>query len=273
MTKKQARLFAFVCSFGFLAIFLGLTVHTHTVVGEQSGGDRITPAVVAGKDVWHHKNCINCHTIMGEGAYYAPDLTKITEQRGEAYLTAFLKDPSQFYSEKKHRRVMPNLNLTDDEISNVIAFMDWVSQIDTNGWPPRPINVSGGTIPSSGTMVKAVDSDAGGSAPEARGESLFQSPQGTCSACHSLTKGIDLAGPSLGGIVTKAEEHLASPDYNGKATDVRTYLHESIVDPSIYLVPGDRFSNGGVSLMPSNFGTKFTEEQVNDLVDFLLTLK
>ena len=32
----------------------------------------MTPAVVAGKHVWHRKNCINCHTLLGEGAYYAP---------------------------------------------------------------------------------------------------------------------------------------------------------------------------------------------------------
>ena len=57
--------------------------------------------VIAGKDVWHKNNCINCHTLFGEGAYYAPDLTKITAQRGAAYLRAFLKDPSKFYSEER----------------------------------------------------------------------------------------------------------------------------------------------------------------------------
>src|SRR5690625_5059640 len=157
MTKNQARIFALVCSFGFFAIFIGLTIHTHTRIGEQTNAQNITPAVVAGKDVWHKKNCINCHTILGEGAYYAPDLTKITKQRGEAYLTAFLKNPSDYYSEKKHRRVMPDLNLTDKEISDVIAFMDWVAEIDNNDWPPRPIHVTGGAAPAA-----AKDSDAGG---------------------------------------------------------------------------------------------------------------
>src|SRR5690625_3877912 len=94
------------------------TALTGTTAGEMFW------ALAAGKDVWHTKNCINCHTILGEGAYYAPDLAKITKQRGEAYLTAFLKNPSDYYSEKKHRRVMPDLNLTDKEISDVIAFMD-----------------------------------------------------------------------------------------------------------------------------------------------------
>src|SRR5690606_39476814 len=40
--------------------------------------------VLAGKDVWHEFNCTNYHTLFGEGAYYAPNLTKITLHRGEA---------------------------------------------------------------------------------------------------------------------------------------------------------------------------------------------
>ena len=47
--------------------------------------------------MWHRKNCINCHTLLGEGAYYAPDLTKIAQQRGAPYLRAFLADPAKFY--------------------------------------------------------------------------------------------------------------------------------------------------------------------------------
>jgi nitric oxide reductase subunit C len=38
-------------------------------------------------------------TLFGEGAYYAPDLTKITKLRGDAYLTAYMKNPADFYDE------------------------------------------------------------------------------------------------------------------------------------------------------------------------------
>ena len=69
--------------------------------------------MLAGKDVWHRNNCINCHTLLGEGAYYAPDLTQIAAQRGDAYLREFLKDPSRFYSEERDRRLMPTLKLSD----------------------------------------------------------------------------------------------------------------------------------------------------------------
>src|SRR5688500_7309571 len=75
----------------------GLTIASHRQFGKLTNADKITPAVTRGKDVWHANNCINCHTVFGEGAYYAPDLTKITKHRGEAYLRAYMKDPSKFY--------------------------------------------------------------------------------------------------------------------------------------------------------------------------------
>ena len=39
-----------------------------------------------GGRVWAKYNCENCHTLLGEGAYYAPDLTQIVQQRGVPYL-------------------------------------------------------------------------------------------------------------------------------------------------------------------------------------------
>ena len=115
---------------------------------------------------------MNCHTLMGEGAYYAPDLTKITEQRGVPYLQAFLKDPSKFYSEARDRRLMPNLQLSSQEIDEVIAFLGWVAKIDNQGWPPRPLLVSGATVPGSNVGVPAPH--AVSSEPAEQGEALFR---------------------------------------------------------------------------------------------------
>jgi nitric oxide reductase subunit C len=116
-----------------------LTIDSHRRFPALTNEDKLTPEIIRGKDVWHKNNCINCHTLLGEGGYYAPDLTKITQQRGVPYLTAFLKDPSQFYSEEKHRRLMPNPNLSKEEISEVIAFLDWVSHID--GWVSHDLRI------------------------------------------------------------------------------------------------------------------------------------
>ncbi|WP_306304506.1 c-type cytochrome [Methylogaea oryzae] len=58
--------------------------------------------VSLGKKTVQGKNCINCHTILGNGAYYAPDLTKswldpawISETEREKRMLAFLLDPEK----------------------------------------------------------------------------------------------------------------------------------------------------------------------------------
>ena len=124
MNKRQTRSFALISTAIAAVVFLGMTVDSHRQFPTLTNAQQITPQVTRGKDVWHQYNCINCHTLFGEGAYYAPDLTKITQQRGAPYLTAFLKDPSKFYDEKRHRRLMPNLKLGDEEIADLIAFLD-----------------------------------------------------------------------------------------------------------------------------------------------------
>src|SRR5690606_38778126 len=153
MNKRQTRVFAIASTAIASVIFLIMTVDSHRQFPTLTNTDQITDSVVRGQDVWHDYNCINCHTMLGEGAYYAPDLTKITQQRGTPYLTAFLKDPSQFYDEKKHRRLMPKPNVSDQYIADLIAFMDWVSKVDNQGWPPRPILVSGGSLPGTDLSV------------------------------------------------------------------------------------------------------------------------
>ncbi len=275
MTKRHTRLFFIGGTVLFALIFVGLTIDSHRQFGELTNAENITEEVIAGKHVWHDNNCINCHTLFGEGAYYAPDLTKITKQRGEAFLTAFLRNPSQFYSEETHRRIMPNQNLDDGEIRQVIAFLDWVSEVDNNGWPPRPIVVSSGALAGSYTDVAPTTGAPASTEPIALGETLYRDPAFACTACHALQPGVTLAGPSMAGIGTRAAERIAAPDYTGDATDAEGYVRESILHPSTYLVPGANFSTGpgGVSLMPTDFGTRLDESQIGHLVAYLMSLR
>ena len=268
MSKRQTRAF-FVGSTGlFSLIFVALTIDSHRQFPTLTHADQITPEVVAGKHVWHRKDCINCHTLLGEGAYYAPDLTKIAQQRGAPYLRSFLADPSKFYSEERDRRLMPNLHLSAQEIDNVIAFLTWVGKIDNHGWPPRPILVSGATIP--GTDVGAPSAVPASNDPVAVGQALFrQSPPG-CFGCHSIVPGVNLVGPSL---ASMAATHFTAADYHGKATDPATYIRESILAPSAYLVHGATFSSKGQSMMPPNFAETLQPAQVDALVAYLMTLK
>jgi sulfur-oxidizing protein SoxX len=82
-----------------------------------------------------------------------------------------------------------------------------------------------------------------------------------CRLCHSLDPGVVLVGPSLAGVATRAETRV--PGMTAKE-----YLHQSIVDPNAYVVDG--FPKGQ---MFQNFADVLTQEQIDSLVAFLLTLK
>ncbi|MGV3655303.1 MAG: c-type cytochrome [Noviherbaspirillum sp.] len=289
MNKRQTRLFAIGSTAIATLAFLGLTIDSHRQFPKLTNAQNITAEVKAGQDVWHKYNCINCHTLFGEGAYYAPDLTKITQLRGEPYLQAYMRDPSQFYDEQRHRRLMPRQDLSDTEIKNLISFLDWVGKVDNQGWPPRPILVTGASIPGTDmsaarqaeTLGEGSASEAppgarplsGGENPIALGERLFRSAAPACNACHSIAPGVNMAGPSLAGLAERAQKTIGSADYKGEAKDVPGYIKEAITHPSAYLVPGPMYSANGVSFMPNTYGKSLTPEQLDQLAAYLTSLK
>jgi nitric oxide reductase subunit C len=278
MNKRQTRLFAIGATAVATIAFLGLTLDSHRQFPTLTNEAQLTPQVVAGKDVWHKFNCINCHTLFGEGAYYAPDLTKIAKLRGEQYLTAYMKNPAQFYDEQKHRRLMPKQDLSDEEIKNLISFLDWVGNVDNGGWPPRPILVTGATIagPDGAPAAKVAAAAPAGAQPAnpmAVGERLFRSVTPACNACHSVAPGVNMAGPSLAGVGERAAKIVAAADYKGKAKDASAYVHESIVEPSAHVVPGAMYSANGVSFMPNTYAQSLKPEEVDQLAAYLLSLK
>lgn len=99
-----------------------------------------------GKKTIQGRNCMACHTLLGNGAYYAPDLTKAwldpkwetiimpmtqTLTKEEA-IAKWLQSPDRFPT---FARRMPNLNLSEEEARAVVAYLKYMATIDTNGFP------------------------------------------------------------------------------------------------------------------------------------------
>ena len=110
--------------------------------GELLSDEEAEALVTRGKLTVQAKNCINCHTLLGNGAYYAPDLTKSWLDQGwgaeavrEQLMIAFLMDPTTNARGYGTGRKMPRLGITEDEAKGVVAFLKWMSSIDTNGFP------------------------------------------------------------------------------------------------------------------------------------------
>lgn len=84
----------------------------------------------------------------------------------------------------------------------------------------------------------------------ALGEKLY-SGKGTCTLCHnSLGRAPDLLTYDVAKV---SMERLADSRYQGKATDAETYLRESMIDPSLFVVAGfgKKGSNDSESPMPA----------------------
>ena len=83
----------------------------------------------------------------------------------------------------------------------------------------------------------------------ALGESIFTG-KGTCTLCHNnLGRAPDLLALN---IVETAQTHMQDPAYEAGATDVESYLRESLLEPSAYVVKGfgKKGSNDTESPMP-----------------------
>lgn len=131
LSKKQARAFFLGGTVVTFLIFIGLTIFSFTKAQDQSNDGNITEAVVKGKTLWEENNCMGCHTILGEGAYYAPELTKVIDRRGEGFIRAVLTSPVDW---APNGRKMVAYGFTQEEADNLIAFFDWIDDIDLNGF-------------------------------------------------------------------------------------------------------------------------------------------
>ncbi len=135
MTKKTAFWIFFIGTVSSAVVFLWLTWDTHRQIETLSHVDKLSDKVVEGKRAFEKYNCNDCHTILGFGAYYAPDLTKVVQRIGEDGIRIRIKDPEKALASSW--RKMPNLKVSDAEIDNLIAFFTWVGNIDNGDWPPQ----------------------------------------------------------------------------------------------------------------------------------------
>lgn len=108
----------------------------------------------------------------------------------------------------------------------------------------------------------------------ARGKALYEqmvigsNSSPGCITCHSLEPGLILAGPSHAGLATRATETIKNTNYTGNARTVEAYLWESIVDPDLYVEKGFP-----PRVMYQNYGKDLSEQEISDIVVFMLTLK
>lgn len=138
LSKKQARAFFLGGTLVTFLIFIGLTIYSFSKGNDQTNRENLTAEVVRGKEIWESNNCMGCHTLLGEGAYYAPELTKVVDRlniryngNGETVIKSILMSPSPW---QLNGRKMVAYGMTEQEASDVVAFFNWIGKIDLNGF-------------------------------------------------------------------------------------------------------------------------------------------
>ncbi len=125
-------------------------------------------------------------------------------------------------------------------------------QIGITDWPGGTVRVDDVSL----TQVTYGEGEKPQPGDAARGKEIFQkNALANCVNCHAL-KGIGgVVGPALDGVASRHNE---------------AYLRQSLLEPSAQLAPG--FEQLKVSPMPA-MGQVLREQEINDVVAFLLTLK
>lgn len=307
--EARSRKIAMAALGAMTVIWIGLGGASFANDRSRPDPDAVTfrgQSAVAGKQVFQAYSCMDCHTVVGNGAYFAPDLTFIYREAGPAWVEAFLGSAASwptkaavdmridmqqksgelsvasvddYYAKYPGalRRVterggqgtlMPNLPFSGDEIPALIAFLEYSSSMNTQGWPPEiratpdAIRRARGTIEGRTAEPSRASAEAPSplADPVARGKA--KSVDMGCTACHS-SDGARLVGPSWKGL------YGSSPELADGRTVVAddAYLDESILDPNTQIVSGYPGS-----VMPQYRG-RLSDEELRDIVAYIRSLK
>lgn len=93
------------------------------------------------------------------------------------------------------------------------------------------------------------------------GETIFHAGKNgapACTNCHSLQTGTLSLGPVMIGISERAGSRIAD-------ISAHDYLHQSIVQPDAFIVPGFR------KMMPPTYSEQLTEQDIEDVIAYLMT--
>lgn len=126
----------------FVLLFAALVFQTEADIPKRDRREMLkaNPQIAAGKKIWEDNNCIGCHSLLGEGAYFAPELGNVVDrfgsgEDGKAAVKAFIQ--GRPIEGIPGRRSMPQFNLTDKQLDEIADFLEYASKIDTAKWPPN----------------------------------------------------------------------------------------------------------------------------------------
>jgi len=254
---------------GFMVLlFALLSVFSFTGSREQALPELVSfdgHSAVDGRRVFQAYNCMGCHTIVGNGAYFGPDLTDLYRRTGPAWLAAFLPSANAWPTaaairlqlrssavaqaagtdnfddylerypaarERIERRGgknthMPTLPFTRDEIGQLVAFLRYTSELHTEGWPPVPVP----GVREAAAAARDAGASATGRAPSATGSTAETGAAAGSATTVDLTAQGGQLAEELGCLAchSKGTERVVGPGWAGLYDSQRTLVDGSTV--------------------------------------------
>ncbi len=239
-------------------------------------------------------NCATCHGLDGKGTGRAPALNtpdllagnvpaRLKEAGWGGTLQDFIQStvaggrPQASAKFVDYPERMPTWSqefggpMRTDQVDAVVAYV--------LNWAPAYANFTPAPLPT----VVPVGIDITVALPvgdAAAGETAVTTAG--CTACHISAGGAATVGPAWlaasdpegVGIGTRAGLRLAAADYTGAATTPAQYLFESIVNPDVYIVPGNAtYAANGASIMPHTYATTLDAQHMADIIAYLQSLE
>lgn len=138
LSKQQAKTFFLGGTLVTFLVFISLTIYSLSAANDQTNIENLSESAIRGKVLWEENNCMGCHSLLGEGAYYAPELTKVVDRMnmrydnsGDEIIKSILMSPVPW---QPHGRKMVAYNMTEQEAIDMVEFFKWIGEIDLNGF-------------------------------------------------------------------------------------------------------------------------------------------
>ena len=96
--------------------------------------------------------------------------------------------------------------------------------------------------------------------------------KGACGSCHTIAgipNAVGVIAPDLSDISMAADEHIKSDAYTGTATTAEEYIHESIIDPNLFLAPTCPTGACAPNIMPATMSETLTTDEINSITTYL----
>jgi cytochrome c oxidase subunit 2 len=218
--------------------------------------------VELGKTLYKTKSCNTCHSLDGS-QLVGPSWQKLFGKEGkfadgagykadENYIKESILEPQKHIVAGYPAGGMPSYagQLSDDDIHGIIAFIKTLDGTQVVAAAPKADKNK-----ISEEALKAM-------APSERGKLLFSDAGNMCSTCHSID-GSQLVGPTMKGLYGSKVPLEGGAEVAGD----EAYIKESILKPHAKL------HKGYGPVMPAIFEGKFSEDQLNDIVEYIKSLK